>query len=163
MLQALHSPKITGVVLITWLVALSWVIVMMSISNSDFPYFRYFRYGPNDSASFLGLSMGSWREWGSLFAFSVLTQAAKVYADETIGQWIVNVVTDHKEDLVEKYGYWEAQFICVSYYSFSAAAKVVQIGAVLAQIDFALAFMLTDVAVSLFTTDSYLRRKLNNL
>jgi hypothetical protein len=88
----------------------------------------------------------------------MVTQTLKVFADEIISPFIMNTIMDHKEEEM-LFSYSESQFICQSYYVFSGIVKVIHVSIAMSQVDCIIVVLLTDVAVSTYTTHIFLTKK----
>lgn len=156
MQQSFHCPLQASFLLLLWMgLALGGVLVTVLGGYTK----TYFRWGPSESLVFLGTPVDTWEGYAALMSFSVVTQVVKVYADELISPFILNTVMDHKEPIIEKYGYWDILFVTQVYYIFSALVSLVQVAVAISQVDVAVAYVLADAIVSLYTTRIYLKDK----
>jgi hypothetical protein len=129
-------------------------------STSDVSRSEFFEFGPNATVQFLGASVDSWPRWSLLMSFTVVTQALKILADEVISPWILHVVMNDGNSKVRSYVI--SQVICQLYYGFSCIVRFFQVSVSVSQVDFVLALLITDLVVSFFTTDRYLRNRRSN-
>lgn len=118
-------------------------------------------FGPSENLRFLKIQIHTWGRYIMLVFFLICTQALKVFADETISPFIINEIMQHttETNIIDNFSYFELQCICQSYYIFSAMSKLVTIFTSLTQIDLILALILTDIIISVNTTNNFLRMK----
>jgi len=100
----------------------------------------------------------TWVEWLALILFIIITQTLKVLADEIISPFIINTIMDHKEKEM-LFSYKESQVICQTYYIFSGITKIIHVSIAISQIDCIIVVLLTDLVISTYTTDIFLRNK----
>lgn len=119
----------------------------------------FLNFGPNENVKFIGIVVDDWTKWGSLMVFTMVTQTLKMLADEIISPWIINTIMDDKCKVYHSISYYKSQFICQTYYLFSAMVKFFQISISITQLDFVLVYVLTDIIISVYTTHMYLQSK----
>jgi hypothetical protein len=139
-----------------WIISISGYVIYLQDKN----YIVFFNFGPNSNVSFIGIAVDNWTKWSQLMTFTIVTQSLKMMADEIISPWIINTIMDDKSQIQnDNIDYYKSQFICQTYYLFSAIVKFIQIGISITQLDFVLAYISTDLIISLYTTHMYLKNK----
>lgn len=120
----------------------------------------FFKIGPNKNVKFIGIVIDTWEKWNLLIIFTAVTQSLKMFADEIISPWIINTIMDEKTIIDNRnIDYYRTQTICQTYYLFSAIVKIFQVSISITQIDFVMVYIFTDIAISIYTTDMYLKSK----
>ena len=150
-MRAFSNQRHVAIAIASWIVCNSLLVTIIASQHQSVSYFKF---GPHNELRFLGLQINSLTAWAWLMGFTVLTQTLKIVADEVLNPWILHSVMN---DVTRVQGYAESMVICELYYAFSCLVRFVQVSVSVSQIDFVLALLLTDVAVSAYTTDRYLR------
>lgn len=139
-----------------WIISISGYVIYLQDNN----YIVFFNFGPNSNVNFIGIAVDNWAKWSQLMTFTIVTQSLKMMADEIISPWILNTIMDDKSIIhSDDIDYYKSQFICQTYYLFSAIVKFVQISISITQLDFVLAYISTDIVISVYTTHMYLKSK----
>ena len=139
-----------------WIISISGYVIYLQDSN----LIVFFNFGPNPNVNFIGVVVDNWTKWSQLMMFTIVTQSLKMLADEIISPWIINTIMDDKSKIQnDNINYYKSQFICQTYYLFSAIVKFIQIGISITQLDFVLVYISTDLIISLYTTHMYLKSK----
>jgi hypothetical protein len=152
-MQAFSNQRQVAIALLVWIAV---NIVLTAVVTSKQKDTSFFQLGPHANLRFLGLSIDSVEYWLLLMGFTILTQTLKIVADEVLSPWILHSVMS---TAVRSQGYVESMAICEIYYAFSCLVRFVQVSVSVSQLDFVLALLLTDVLVSAYTTDRYLRSR----
>ena len=150
---ASFSMRKISYLLVIWMGLMVIGLVVYSRSDLDL-----FKWGPNVSLLFLDIVIDTWAKWTALIIFITITQILKVFADEIISPFILNSIMDHKEKEMF-FSYFETQIICQTYYTFSGITKVIYVSIAISQIDCILVVLFTDIIVSIYTTNIFLRNK----
>lgn len=139
-----------------WIISISGYVIYLQDNN----YIVFFNFGPNSNVNFIGIEVDNWAKWSQLMTFTIVTQSLKMMADEIISPWILNTIMDDKSIIhSDDIDYYKSQFICQTYYLFSAIVKFVQISISITQLDFVIAYISTDIVISVYTTHMYLKSK----
>lgn len=140
----------------------AWILTILVfltyVKESDTIVF--FHFGPSKHVKFIDIAIDDWNKWYILMVFTIVTQTLKMLADEIISPWIINTIMDDKTD-IQYLNYYKSQCICQTYYLFSAIVNFFQVSISITQIDFVSVYIITDIAISVFTTHMYLQSKTN--
>lgn len=123
-------------------------------SNSDFLHF-----GPSSSVKFASVPIDTWTKWSVVITYSVLSQLAQSIVSATISPWVTNVIRDHKTPYN---GSWcVAQSVITVYNLFSWLVAVLDTFLwITSELQYLAPALVTDLVIGMFTTHTYLRRKL---
>jgi len=141
-----------------------WIVTVVSLSVLYNVYNKqsdFFSFGPSQRLEFLEIKIHTWCRYTGVLIFLVCTQALKVFADETVSPFIINEIMQHSQEttIADNFSYMELQCLCQSYYVFSGISKLVTVFVSLTRVDLVLAIICTDVAISIYTTDRFLKTK----
>jgi len=154
-----HVHRATSKVMMLWIFT---VVVLCVLYNVYCEQSDFFRFGPSSRLEFFGIKIHTWGRYTCCVGFLVLTQALKVFADETISPFIINEIMQNspgETTIADNFTYMELQRLCQSYYVFSGIAKLVTVFVSLTRIDLIMSILITDVFISVYTTDRFLKIK----
>jgi len=119
----------------------------------------FLHVGPGGDAQFFGFPIDSWGRWAGVVLYGACSQIVRSLISATLYPFMTNVVRDHKEP-------WEdgslriALAVTVVYKLFYAVSDICDVFVALTlQLQYYVPMIVSDVAVGLFTTRWYMRRK----
>lgn len=138
-----------------WIIGILAMIYSLSYKDTDF-----FKFGPGN-ATFLQIKIDSWEKWIMIMIYSFLSQVINSLMNATVYTFIINVIRDYKSP-------WEGsiifgQYICILCKVFNWVNEICEVFLVLTlQLQYWIPGFIADIAVSIFTTNKYLKDKVNN-
>ena len=142
-------------VLVVWLLVVGISCTIYAKDHS----IGYFRIGPSKNLVFVGFVLDTWSKWTQVVVLVIVSQIIYMLTMESVSPWIMNTVMDPKTTQIFHYSYSNIQYICNTYYMFSAVVQLVQVQIVVAQADLAACIVFVDLIVSLITTHIFVTGK----
>lgn len=143
--------------LLGWLILVFAGFFHLGLLQTD-----YITWGPSEHTVFMNITLNTWKRWNLVAIFTVVNTMVNDFAGDSLGPFFVNVVSDHKNKYLP-YSKNTCITITQMYTIYGAMISVITLHLLLAQIDFVIIRLATDLATNLWTQSRLLRYKEYNL
>ena len=155
--RRLLDPRVAIAIISTWL-----IIVVILMFSCGFITGTFFRFGPGPNVKFFGVVVDDWGKYMGIVLYTVFNQIVQTYGLETITPWMLNVIQNRKvEELAVSPV--TVQMVIQLWYLFLWSGRIVGIQILLAQFDFLLIILVSDLATTFVTTRWYLMEKIKSI
>ena len=151
---AFQDKRCTAVVVCTWLVLILLIFGGIGVFNASF-----FRVGPSASLHFMQVGIDTWPKWSVLAAFCLVDSLIKAFAHDSIVIWSIHTLCNPQSTAETAYPKWVCLAIIQTYYIYIYASGVFGLFIGLSQIDFVCINHASDLAMKLYTYNSYIDQK----
>lgn len=150
------DPRIGAAAVIIWLVLLAAGFLWLGGFHDN--QYITFGFGPSDKLLYVGYSLNTWPRWGGMIVACIFDTMITIWACDTVYPWLNFNVFDEKNVAI-KYSYWTTVCIAQAMNGFQNIRPLFTVYLAFTQIDIIMARALSDILISFYTLDVYLRQK----
>lgn len=154
--QLFNNKHLVCKVLLLWLLLVVVLFVVLANSGTQF-----FTLGPSPNTLLLGIVIDTWGKWLTVSFLTFSNTIITEYVYECLQPWILTTVCDHKSVCIP-YSKRVMLYICVVSSSYRTIMQVVMMYIMLAHVDFLLVRFVADIAITILTSQHFLRDKVHD-
>lgn len=148
-----NDKRCTAVVIMVWLVLLIVIFFSLGVLHSNF-----FRFGPSPSLHFMTIAIDTPEEWTMLAVYCCVDTLVKTFGHDSIVPWLTHTLADPKCRTIP---YRRSTCLAVMevYFAYVHISGMFKFFLSLAQFDFVLINMLSDMSMKIYSYSSYMESK----
>lgn len=143
-------------------VLLGWMLVVVGVFGEiGLLDTKFMRFGPSETALFMGVQLNSWYKWGLVASFTFVNTCFNDFMSDAITPFLLNTIADHKTRYIP-YPKSVCLMITQSWAVYCNIMSVFGLFLAMTQIDFVLIRATADVLVNVYTNMKYMRHKVHD-
>ena len=148
-----NDKRLTALVLAVWLVSLIVIFSTLGVLESNF-----FRFGPSKSLHFMSIAIDTMEEWVLLAMYCFVDTLVKTFGHDSIVPWLIHTLSDPKCRTLP-YKRSVCLVVMEVYYAYVHVSGMFKFFLSLTQFDFVLINMCADLAMKVYSYNSYMESK----
>ena len=148
-----NDKRVTATILMVWLVAIIIIFSSLGVWRSTF-----FRFGPSPSLHFMTIAIDTAEEWTMLALYCFVDTLIKTFGHDSIVPWLIHTLSDPKCKTLP-YRKSVCLIVMEVYYAYVHVSGMFKFFLSLTQFDFVLINMCADLAMKIFSYNSYMEHK----
>ena len=148
-----NDKRFTALVLAVWLISLVVIFSSLGVLQSNF-----FRFGPSSSLHFMSIAIDTPEEWTLLAVYCFVDTLVKTFGHDSIVPWLFHTVSDPKCRTLP-YRKSICLLVMEVYFAYVHVSGMFKFFLSLTQFDFVLINMCADLAMKIYSYNSYMENK----